>query len=391
MIENINLPVNLIVMLMQEYDIILRMNLLSLYRAKIDCFKKMVILNIDGRAPLQFHGTRRKGALVSLSAISKVESQGVEQILIVNEFSEVFQDIPGLLPKRDVDFIIDLIPGTAPISRSPYRMSPVELRELKEKLQQLQDQGFIRASTSSWSAPVRRIIEAQKNDAWLQEKIIEEVGNDDLEWRVGSDGGVRFHGRLCVPNISELKQEVLNEVKTEHQKLSGLLQPLQVTEWKWEHISMDLIVRLPKISRHHDMIWVIVDRLTKSAHFLPIRISSSLNKLSKQYIKEIIRLHDILMSIIFDRDPKFTSRFWKSLQKALGTTLNYSMTFHPQTDGQTERVNQILEDMLRSCILDFKENWDNHLYLVEFAYNISFQSNIDMAPFEALYGRPCRS
>ena len=97
------------------------------------------------------------------------------------------------------------------------------------------------------------------------------------------------------------------------------------------------------------------------------------------------------MFIVSDRDPRFTSKFWPSVQKAMGTKLKFSTAFHPQTDGQSERTIQTLEDMLRACVLQFKGNWDTHLSLMEFAYNNSYQSSIDMAPFEALYGRPCKT
>jgi hypothetical protein len=117
----------------------------------------------------------------------------------------------------------------------------------------------------------------------------------------------------------------------------------------------------------------------------------SLDKLVELYVNEIVRLHGVPVSIVSDRDPRFTSRFWGSLQKALGTKLNFSTTFHPQTDGQSERTIQILEDMLRACVLDFKGSWIDHLTLVEFAYNNSYQASIEMAPYEALYGRRCRS
>ena len=132
-----------------------------------------------------------------------------------------------------------------------------------------------------------------------------------------------------------------------------------------------------------------MDRLTKSAHFLPVRIDYALDKLVELYIKEIVRLHGI--PIISDRDPRFTSRFWGKFQEALGTRLNFSTTFHPQTDGHPERVIQILEDMLRSCVIDYEGSWDRHIPLVEFVYNNSFQSSIGMAPYEALYGQKCRT
>ena len=115
-----------------------------------------------------------------------------------------------------------------------------------------------------------------------------------------------------------------------------------------------------------------------------MRTDYSLDKLAKLYISEIVRLHGIPISIISNRDPRFTSRFWGKLQEALGTRLNFKITFHPQTDGQSERVIQVLEDMLRSCVIDDEGSWDRHITLVEFVYNNSFQSSIGMAPYEAL-------
>ena len=184
---------------------------------------------------------------------------------------------------------------------------------------------------------------------------------------------------------------VCQRVKIKHQVPSGLLQPIRIPEWKWDRITMDFVVRLPLTGRKHDSVWVVVDRLTKSAHFLPVRTNYSLDKLAELYIKEIVRLHGIPVSIISDRDPRFTSRFWGKLQEALGTRLNLSIAFHPQTDGQSERVIQILEDMLRSCAIDYEGSWDRHIPLVEFVYNNSFQSSIGMTPYEALYGRKCRT
>ena len=154
---------------------------------------------------------------------------------------------------------------------------------------------------------------------------------------------------------------------------------------------MDFIVGLPKSSNGFDSIWVIVDRLTKYAHFLPVRVTYTSDKYAQLYIEEIIRLHGVPVSIVSDRDPKFTSRFWHSLQTALGTSLKFSTTFHPQTDGQSERTIQTLEDMLRGCVLDFRGSWNDYLPLVEFAYNNSYHSSIGMAPYEALYGRRCRT
>ncbi|XP_022847498.1 uncharacterized protein LOC111370016 [Olea europaea var. sylvestris] len=180
---------------------------------------------------------------------------------------------------------------------------------------------------------------------------------------------------------------ICQQVKAKHQKPSGPLNPLEIPEWKWEKIAMDFVVGFLKSMEGHDAIWVIVDRLTKFAHFLPIRMNCSMDQFAQLYVKEIVRLHGIPTSIVSDRDPRFTSKFWKSMQGAMGTTLNFSTAYHPQSDGQSERTIQILEDMLRACVLDLGGSWESHLSLVEFAYNNSFQTTIGMAPYEALYGR----
>nr|GEY21341.1 putative reverse transcriptase domain-containing protein [Tanacetum cinerariifolium] len=159
------------------------------------------------------------------------------------------------------------------------------------------------------------------------------------------------------------------KVKAEHQRPSGLL-------------------RTPS---GYDSISVIVDRLTKSAHFLLVKTTESMEKLTQLYLKEVFCRHGIPISIISDRDSKFTSRFWWSLQEALGTRLDMSTAYHPETDGQSERTIQTLEDMLRACVIDFGGSWDRHFPLVEFSYNNSYHASIKAAPFEALYGRKCRS
>ena len=134
-----------------------------------------------------------------------------------------------------------------------------------------------------------------------------------------------------------------------------------------------------------------LERLTKSTHFIHVRSNRTVNLLAKLFVKEIIKLHGVPTSIVSDRDPLFASGFWKSLQKALGTKLNFSTAYHPQSDGQTKCVNQTLEDLLRACVLDVGGSWEDQISLVEFSYNNSFQSSIGMTPFEALYGRLCRS
>ncbi|KAD5802968.1 hypothetical protein E3N88_14328 [Mikania micrantha] len=181
------------------------------------------------------------------------------------------------------------------------------------------------------------------------------------------------------------------KVKIEYQKPSGLLTQPEIPMWKWEQISMDFITKLPHTPSGCDTIWVIVDRLTKSAHFLAIKENDKMEKLARIYVKEVVSRHGVPISIISDRDARFTSNFWKSLQKSLGTRLDMSTAYHPQTDGQSERTIQTLEDMLQACVVDFGNSWETHLPLVEFSYNNSYHTSIKAAPFEPLYGRKCRS
>ncbi|GJV65762.1 putative reverse transcriptase domain-containing protein [Tanacetum coccineum] len=154
---------------------------------------------------------------------------------------------------------------------------------------------------------------------------------------------------------------------------------------------MDFVTKLPKTSLGQDAIWVIIDRLTKSAHFLPMKETDSMEKLMRQYLKEVVSRHGVPVSIIFYWDSKFTSHFWKSLNQALGTQLDMRTAYHPQTDGQSERTIQTLEDMLCTCVIDFRKGWDRHLPLVQFSYNNSYYTSIKDAPFEALYDCKCRS
>jgi len=154
---------------------------------------------------------------------------------------------------------------------------------------------------------------------------------------------------------------------------------------------MDFVVGLPHTTKGYDSIWVIVDRLTKSAHFLLVDTRYSAKKYAKLSFDRVVTLHGVPLTIISDRGLVFVSRFWEQLQHCLGTRLLRSLAYHSQTDGQTERVNQVLEDMLRACVISFPEKWDKCLTLAEFSYNNSYQESIRMAPFQALYGKKCRT
>ncbi|GJX18612.1 putative reverse transcriptase domain-containing protein [Tanacetum coccineum] len=528
-----------------SFDVVIGMDWLSKYRAKILYDEKVVHIPIDSET-LIIRGDRSKTRLNLISCIKteryisrgcqvfmiqvmekKSDEKKLEDIPVVKEFPDVFpEDLPGIPPVRQVEFQIDLIPGAAPIARTPYRLAPSKMQELSNQLQELTDRGFIRPSTSPWGAPVlfvkkkdgsfRMCIDYRElnkltiknhyplpriddlfdqlqgssvylkidlrsgyhqlrvregdipktafrtrygyyefqvmpfgltnapvvfmdlmnvllkpylkgNDNFVvlleaslqgfrscimqREKVIaydsttskpheknytthdlelgavifalkiwrhylyaqnealkeENVKNENLR---GMDKSfeIRPDGTRCIkneelywwPNMKAIIAEYVSKcltcsrVKAECQKPSGLLVQPEIPMWKWERITMDFVTKLPKTSIGHDTIWVIVDRLTKSSHFIPIRATDSMETLTRLYIKEIVSRHGVPISIISDRDSHFTSRFWQSLQNALGTQLDMSTTYHPETDGQSERTIQTLEDMLRACVIDFR-------------------------------------
>jgi hypothetical protein len=179
--------------------------------------------------------------------------------------------------------------------------------------------------------------------------------------------------------------DTCRRVKTDHLRPARDLQPLSIPKWKWENICMDFIVGLPRTLHGYDSIWVIVDCLTKSAHFIPIGSRYRVRQYVEMYMGHIFHYHDITKTIISDRGSIFVAHFWEQQHECLGSHLVQSSSYHPQTDGQTEQVNQIIEDMIRVCVLNDGSKWDQHLPLVEFSYNNSYLESIKMSPFEALY------
>ncbi|GJX74544.1 putative reverse transcriptase domain-containing protein [Tanacetum coccineum] len=239
----------------------------------------------------------------------------------------------------------------------------------------------------------KKILEAQTEALKPENLSAEDVGGmlrkdlpkEKLEPR--ADETLCFNNRSWVPCFGDLRTLIMHEshklkysIHSGSNKMYEDLKQLYwwpnmkedittyIPEWKWEKIIMDFVTKLPKTTNGYDTIWVIVDRLTKSAHFLPMRENDPMEKLMKLYMKEV-----------------------KALHEALGTRLDMSTAYHPETDGQSERTIQTLEDMLRACVIDFGKSWDRHLPLVEFSYNNSYHTSIKAAPFEALYGRKCRS
>ncbi|GKA04368.1 putative reverse transcriptase domain-containing protein [Tanacetum coccineum] len=443
-----------------SFDVVIGMDWLSKYHAKILCDEKVVHIPINGET------------LIIRVMEKKSDEKKLEDIPVVKEFPDVFpEDLPGLPPVRQVEFQIDLIPGAAPVARTPYRLAPSEMQELSNQLQELTDRGFIRPSTSPWGAPVlfvkkkdgsfrmcidyrdhlidsqglhvdpakieavknwtspttptevrqflglagyyRRFIKGfskiakpltrstQKNKSYiwgeeqesafqlLKQKLCEAPilalpeGNDYFViYRDASLQGLgailmqrekviayasrqlkpheenytthdhelgavifalKICGRISIPLKAECQKEI---------RLIGTTRKKFFLCGKWERITMDFVTKLPKTSTEHDAIWVIVDRLTKLAHFIPIRATDSMETLTRLYIKEIVSRHGVPISIISDHDSHFTSRFWQSLQNALGTQLDMT-DYHASYQGDSIRFSKHFKDekCRSSCLL----------------------------------------
>jgi transposase InsO family protein len=180
----------------------------------------------------------------------------------------------------------------------------------------------------------------------LKDKILHEA--HESAYSIHPGGNKMYHDLKATYWWYGMKRDVAEyvalfdtcqRVKAKHQRPAGLLQPLQVPEWKWEEIAMDFIVGLPRTQSRYDSIWVIVDRLTKVAHFIPVKTTYSRSQLAELYVSRIVCLHGVPKKIVSDRGTQFTSRFWERLHEALDTQLSFSSAYHPQADGQTERVN----------------------------------------------------
>nr|GEW79767.1 retrovirus-related Pol polyprotein from transposon 297 family [Tanacetum cinerariifolium] len=305
------------------------------------------------------------------------------------------EDLSGLPPTRQLEFQINLIPDAAYVAREPYRLAPSEMKKFPEQLQELSDKGFIRPSSSPWEAlflfvkkkdgSFRMCIDCQKLNKLTVAQPMTKLTQKKFAFEWGDKQEAAFQklkNKLYSAPILALPQGaekfivyydashkglgvvlMQNEkVKAKHQRPSGLLVQPEIPQWKWDNITMDFLTKLPKSSQGYDTIWVIVDRLTKSALFLPMSETDPMEKLVRIYLKE-----------------------------ALGTSLDMSIAYHPETDGQSESTIQTLKDMLIAYVIEFRNGWVKHLPLVEFSYNNSYHASIKAASFEALYGQKCHS
>nr|GEV86087.1 putative reverse transcriptase domain-containing protein [Tanacetum cinerariifolium] len=254
------------------------------------------------------------------------------------------------------------------IKYHPGKANVVDALSRKERVKPRR----VRAMAVTIQSGVKGLILAAQGEAFKDENVIAEGLNAmDQQMKKREDGSLHYMDRIWVPLVGSVRTKIIDEAH----KTRYSVHP-----------------RADKMYYHlQDMYWWPVDRLTKSAHFLAIREDYSMEKLARLYIDKIVTRHGIPTSIIFYRDGCFMSRFWQTMQKVLGTRLDMSTAYHPQTHGKSERTIQTLKDKLRACVIDFGGSWNIHLPLAEFSYNNIYHSSIRYTPFEALYGRKCRS
>ncbi|GJU28877.1 putative reverse transcriptase domain-containing protein [Tanacetum coccineum] len=314
---------------------------------------KVYVVDNAGINPDSSYGTTFFLAHVTTKEIEdKSWEKRLEDVPIVRDFPEVFpEDLSGLPPTRQVEFQIDLVPGAAPVARAPYRLAPSEMKELSEQLQELSDKGFIRPSSSPWGAPVLKYHKILQHI--LDQKELNMRQRRWLELRSDYDYEIRYHpGKANVLQMLEQEKSELKTIKT--QKPENL---------KNEDVGGMIRKDIPKEKLEPRADGTLCLNGRKVCN---LRTNAG-NRPHEKLGKEV---------------PK---------GKALGTNLDMSTAYHPQTDGQSERTIQTLEDMLRACVIDFGNGWVKYLPLVEFSYNNSYHASFKAAPFEALYGQKCRS
>ncbi|XP_068344106.1 uncharacterized protein [Pyrus communis] len=409
MVEDVVMPANFIPLDIVGFDVILGTYWLHFNRANIDCYGKTVTFHHPGLPVVTFLGCQGYLAHVVLNDAAP---SSVDDVKVVRHFPDVFpDDLPKLPPDRDVEFTIDLLPGTHPISLTPYRMAYAELRELKIQLQELVDKGFIQLSTSPWGAPVLFV---RKKDGTLRLCIDYRQLN---RLKISSDDVLKiaFRTRYGHYEFLVMPFELTNAPAAFMDLMNRVFQP---------YLDRFIIVFIDDILSFQQLKYCLTHApvlafLNDSGNFKVYR-DASLNGLGCVLIQmvdeetqEIIQarnqgkkkdfrvresnamlMQESRMFMLNNMELKkaiLDEAHISAYAEALGTRLLYSTTYHPQTDGQSEMTIQTLEDMLRSSVLQFGDAWHKRLDLMEFAYNNSFHSNIGMSPFKALFGKSCRT
>nr|GEX88168.1 reverse transcriptase domain-containing protein [Tanacetum cinerariifolium] len=419
-----------------SFYVVIGMDWLSKNHAKILCDEKVIHIPINGEN-LIIRGDRSKTRLNLISCIKteryisrgcqvfmirvmkkKSKEKRLEDIHVVKEVPDIFpKDLPGPPPVRQVEFQIDLILEAAPIARTPYRLAPSEMQDQRLHV----DPAKIKA-VKNWTSPTtstevrqflglvgyyQRFIKVFLKIAKPLTKLTQK--NKNYIWGGEQESAFQLlKQKLCEAPILTLPEGNDDFVVYCDASLQGLGAVLMQREKVIAYASRQLKPHEENYTTHDLKLGAVVFALKIWGHYLygtkctvftnhkslqHTRRQKELNMRQRRwlYIKEIVSRHDVPISIISDRDNHFTSRFCKSLQNALGIQLKMSTTYHPKTDGQSERTIQTLEDMMRAYVIDFEKGWDRHLPLIEFSYNNNYYASIKAAPFEALYGRKCRS
>ncbi|CAI7897450.1 unnamed protein product [Closterium sp. NIES-54] len=309
---------------------------------------------------------------------------------VLEQYKDIMpDDLPaGVPPARTHEHEIVEEPGAKPVSHAPYRLSPTELMDMKKQIEYLLDRQLIRPSTSPYGAPV---LFTPKPDGSLRMCINYRALNKQTALTTAPVLILPDPGRDYVVE-ADASDRAVGAVLMEHHERS--LQPITYLSKKllqWEKdlavVSLDFITGLPSTSRGHDSILVVIDKFSKMGHFIPTNATATAEATARLLFNRIITIHGIPATLISDRDPKFTSKFWKELMGLLGTKLAMSLAYHPQTDGQTERLNQVVEQLLRTACKDDVSHWDTQLPTLEFAYNNASHAATGKTPFFLCYGR----
>ncbi|GJV86010.1 putative reverse transcriptase domain-containing protein [Tanacetum coccineum] len=448
------------------FDVIIGMDWLVKHDAVIIYGKKVVCIS-NGNKTLIIEGDKggsrlkiiscikahkyvKQGCHLFLAHVTKKKSKEkrMEDVPVIHDFPEVFpKELPGLLPPRQVEFQIDLVPGAAPVARAPYRLAPSEMKELSIQLQELLEKGFIRPSSSPWGAPVlfvkkkdgsfRMCIDYRElNKLTVKNRypllriddLFDQLQGSSVYSKINLQSGYHqlrikdedipitaFRTRYVIVFIDDIlvyskdEEEHGNHLKTilellKKEKLSKPLKswaapttPTEVRQF------LGLVVYYRRFIEGFSLISKPLTKLTQknkkdewgkeeeeAFQTLKQKLCSAPILALPEGTKDFLVYCDASLkgygAVLMQREKVIAS-----LQKALGTNLDMSTAYRPQTDGQSERTIQTLEDMLRACVIDFGNSWDRHLPLVEFSYNNSYHASIKAAPYEALYGRKCRS
>ncbi|XP_070039839.1 uncharacterized protein [Nicotiana tomentosiformis] len=419
---------------MVDFDIIAGMDWLSSFHATVDCHVKTVTFSFIGEYPIIIRGEvgtlvgklisyLKARKLVSSECLAylahmqdmKIGSLVLESVPTVKEFSDVFlDDLQGIPPDREIEFGIDALLGTQPISIPPYRIAPSELNELKNQLQELLDKDFIRPNVSSWGAPVlfvkkkdgslRMCIDYhQLNKYIFKQKELNKRQRRWLELLKDYDCNILYHPgkanvvadalsrrsmesltRLCVvecPIVKEAQQIASQGVRLDEKYDGRLIASMGAKSTLLEQVKA-------KQFDHPSLLKLKEGVLSGKIKNFALDENGVMRLDGRLCVPNVDDLRrEIMVEAHSSRGAQFTAQFWQSFQEGLGNRVNLSITFHPQTNGQAERTIQTLEDMLRARVLDFKGNCDDHLPQIEFAYNNSYQASIQIDPFEALCGR----